>query len=277
MRVSVVVCLGVLFVCAAVCAQMKGTDPGFIRSAVIKHYGTHATVEANSARPMFQAITAFREEYGLRINFEDPPYFSQFDLVQDGTSPHIIWGVVGGAFQSDYPETAAIRSSASEQLTALQIIVTNYNQSSLPGKFEVRQDPDGSFTVVGIGLRDNAGNVEYISPYLDTQLPAGSLLQAPYALLSALTAKTGTQVVPSGISPLAFPGQISIGGNNLRARDILAQICASASKTVQWDLRYDPTARRYILDVVPVVRAQYDTFGGKTTVPVGQQIFGRRG
>src|SRR5713226_1423210 len=47
--------------------------PKFMESAVVEHRGTFATVTASDPRPLLQAVTALREEYGWVIDFEDPP------------------------------------------------------------------------------------------------------------------------------------------------------------------------------------------------------------
>jgi len=92
-----------------------------------------------------QAVEAIHEQYGWIVDYEDPPYQSQFDLVDD-TDPawkknhpddHAV-RVAGGFFQSHFPEPSTI-SSGDAKLQILQKLVDDYNASANPGKFAVRK------------------------------------------------------------------------------------------------------------------------------------------
>jgi hypothetical protein len=58
----------------------------YMENAEVRHLADSITVSANDARPLAQAVTALSEEFGLAIDFEDPPYYSKYDLVDD-TAP----------------------------------------------------------------------------------------------------------------------------------------------------------------------------------------------
>ena len=58
----------------------------YMERGVIEHQHGTATVKADCARPLAQAITAVREEYGWAVDYEDPPYHSKYD-VMDMTNP----------------------------------------------------------------------------------------------------------------------------------------------------------------------------------------------
>jgi hypothetical protein len=269
MRISRLFLMGVMCFCTALSAQ-EVKDRGFIREGVIRHYGTHATLEANSDKPLLQAIIAFRAEYGLRINYEEPPYWSKFDVLDISDAYARVLIIAGGPFKSDYAESVNFRNSPQEQANALSKIVSDYNQSSNPGQFAVRQELDGSFTVVGISVKDANGNAQSVSSFLDTpvSIPSDSRFAfvAIREVLAAVSAKTGIKADSIGVSPHYLNAKVTIGGNNIPARKLLSEICASSSLKLHWDLIYDPTAPEYLLSIEPVVRAQYDTFGRKTIV-----------
>ena len=56
--------------------------PKYMDHAIIKHGTSGATVVANYSVPLFQAISAIREEYGWVVNWEDAPCYSQFDTFE---------------------------------------------------------------------------------------------------------------------------------------------------------------------------------------------------
>ena len=51
--------------------------------AEIHYLPNAAVVSANDPRPLAQAVKALSEEYAWVIDFEDPPYYGDSDLVDD--------------------------------------------------------------------------------------------------------------------------------------------------------------------------------------------------
>ena len=92
MRLTVTLFATVLFF-TEVYGQQVQSQSHFMRRAMVEHHAGSATVVANDPRPLFQAITAVREEYGWVVDYEEPPYFSKYDLV-DTTDP--AWRAAGG-------------------------------------------------------------------------------------------------------------------------------------------------------------------------------------
>src|ERR1700752_3192138 len=134
-----------LIVPSLILAQLS-TKPTFQDAAVVQHNGAGGTLIANFPRPLMQAIEAISQEYGWTIDFEDPPYSSNFDLVDDtdptwrANHPNAkgVTRVSGGLFQSNFPEPSAISDNAEEQV--LQKLVSDYYSSGNPGKFRVRRE-----------------------------------------------------------------------------------------------------------------------------------------
>ena len=180
------------------------TKPSFMDAAVVQHNGAMASVTANSPRPMMQAVEAIGQEYGWLVDYEDPPYVSHFDLVDD-TDPNwrashpngkAVTRVSGGLFQTSLPEPSSIASGdAAEQV--LQALVAGYNSSGNPGKFAVRKQAGGRYTVVGTARKDENGQDESVNAILDTpiaipvqQRDAEETLQL---ILDTLTAKSASR------------------------------------------------------------------------------------
>jgi hypothetical protein len=151
------------------------TKPSFMNAANVQHNGTVTTVTANDPRPLMQAVEAVSQEYGWLVDYEDPPYVSHFDLVDD-TDPKwreshpngkSVTRVSGGLFEVSLPEPSSIATGdAAEQV--LRALVTGYNSSGNPGKFVVRKEAGGRYTVIGVSRRDETKRDEPVKPLLDT-------------------------------------------------------------------------------------------------------------
>jgi hypothetical protein len=88
-----------------------------MENAQVRHLADSITVSANDARPLAQAVTALSEEFGWAIDFEDPPYYSKYDLVDDtvpqwrAAHPNTkgVTVIAGDTFQTQFlktPDTA---------------------------------------------------------------------------------------------------------------------------------------------------------------------------
>src|SRR5260221_1899134 len=150
----------------------------YMENAEVRHLADSITVTANDARPLAQAVTALSEEFGWAIDFEDPAYYSKYDLVDD-TAPQwrdahpIARGVTviaGGTFQTQFPETSGTGGSPAEEEHILDTVVSDYNASTNPGRFSVRNEGDGRFAVVGTYVKDENGQDQAVSPILDTPI-----------------------------------------------------------------------------------------------------------
>jgi hypothetical protein len=110
---SVIVVAAIVILAASSAAQIQERHARYMDRAEVRHSANSASVVANSPRPLAQAITALSEEYAWVIDFEDPPYYSRHDLVDD-TAPQWrashpnakgVTAVSGDSFESQYPET----------------------------------------------------------------------------------------------------------------------------------------------------------------------------
>lgn len=247
----------------------------FRYGGTIAHHEGSATVEASGARPMDQAVEAVSLEYGWIVDYEDPPYQSNFDVgsIPWPAHPGLKWAVpASGTFESTYTEGVDTWSSSAAERNVLEKIVSDYNQSGNPGKFVARELPDGSFDVIGVALRDDRGNITPISPILDTpiSLPAGTYGgMTMLSLITRAVSKAAGIEVDAGAPVNALArSSVTTGGATMSARSLLCQTVDAAAVKLVWELRFDPQTKSYGLAVYPAMRAQYDAFGKRSLVPV---------
>jgi hypothetical protein len=263
----------------ALYGQQVDSRHHFMPKALVKHQAGSATVIANDPRPLFQAITAVREEYGWAVNYEDPPYFRKYDLVDD-TDPQ--WraahpgskGVTipaGGFFQSSYPEGQIIYTASGEE-EVLRKIVSDCNRTNNPGKFRVLRNGNGSFSVIGISSRNANGNLQNVIPILETRisLPNSkrSGAQTVNLILIVLSARLGKTVVLGTMAVnLMMQAQIEIGGDNVSARSLLVQMLDAVSAwffqatghalQLLYDVNYDGDDNCYSLGIFGAERPNH--------------------
>jgi hypothetical protein len=249
--------------------------------ADVRHLANLASVTANSPRPLAQAVTALREECAWVIDFEDPPYYSKYDLVDD-TAPQWraahptakgVTAIAGDTFQTQFPENPDAATSLAEEEHILDRVVLDYNASTNPGRFSIRNEGDGRFAVVGTYVKDENGQDQAVSPILDTpisvQADTRDALTTIHIILKALSAKSQIQVVPGLLALNALhQTQVTVGGENIPAGTLLLQTLSAAKIKLYWDLYYDHDVNKYAFSVLPLVKANYDASGNRTTVLV---------
>ena len=254
----------------------------YMKAGSIQHHGTSATVLANDPRPLYQAITTVREEYGWIVHFEDPPFHSDYDFIDD-TDP--LWraahpgakgarGLAGGSFQADYPEgpdTYGPRANSSgEEERILDKIVLDYNQSGNPGKFAVQQQADGSYAIIGQTVKDDHGNDQFVGSLLDTPISVAygtrNAFESLSLIIAAISAKTGAKLMLGTLPTNTFvQSEVTIGGDNIPARDLLLQLVSGIKRKLVWNLLCGED-HLCALNLAIASRAHYDTFGNKSLV-----------
>jgi hypothetical protein len=254
-------------VAVSVCLYAQRVPPPepFMRLGTVEHHGATATVSANEPRPLRQAIAAVGAEYGWVVDFEDPPYFSKFDLVDD-TDPawrashpdaKAVTRIAGGAFRSDFPEPSHTDGRYADEDATLQKIVSDYNTSGNPGQFVLRKESNERYSVVGVGLKNDTGESVPVAPILDATISIPGEARTPRETLNAicqtLSSTTGIKVMFSlGPSSNGYGApDATIGGTNVSARTLLIETMAAAHVGIipKWHLLYDADAHEYILNI----------------------------
>ena len=260
---------------------VRQPHPRYMDHAEVRHLDNSVTVTADAPRPLADTVMALSEEYAWVIDFEDPPYYSKYDLVDD-TNPK--WRaahptakgftlIAGDRFQTQFPENPHAASSSAEEEHILETVVSDYNASTNPGRFSVVNEGDGRFAIVGTHVKDEQGQDQAIGPILDTPISIPEETRDAYitieTILDALTAKTHIKVslglVPSNA---LMRTQVSIGGQSVPARVLLLRTLSAVQAKLYWHLYYDHDARWYALNVAPLRQAEYDASGNRRTVLV---------
>jgi hypothetical protein len=222
------------------------------------------------------ALSAVAREYGWILYFEDPPYYSHYDVIDD-TDPK--WRanhpaekgalrIAGGAFESRYQEGPDIRRSAGEEAT-LKSVVSDYNAGGKnPGKFFVRRMGEG-YAVIGQAVKDESGRDQEVRAILDTPISIAPQTRDPREavrlILTTLSARTKRRFVLMSYPLNIFrsAGQVDFGGKDIPARKLLVEILDETCSwcVLQWDLLYDPDLDAFCLNVNVATQAKMNTQG----------------
>lgn len=253
----------------------------YIENAEVRHLANSTvTVTANDSRPLAQAVTAVSEEFGWPVDFEDPPYYSKYDLVDD-TAPEWraahpntkgVTVIAGDTFQTQFLKTPDSGTLPPDAERVLGSVVSDYNATANPGRFTVRNEGDGRFAIVGTYVKDENGQDETKSPILDTPISipqetrdANTTIEI---ILNALTVKSQIKVAPFMVPRALARSQVTVGGENIPARILLQQTLSAAKMKLVWRLYYDHDVNMYGFSLLPLMKANYDASGNRTTVLV---------
>ena len=219
----------------------------YLRHATISENAGTIQIEANSPRPLAQALDALQQKYGWLTGYEDPRFISKSDL----TEPASVGGQIfpsGGSFKAEFP------SSISDEEKALQILVDAYNHSENPGRFELRKTKQGRLTLVGTQAKNAQGTLSQQKPPLDT--PITLLTRERTAtdtielISKEITEQRGVKIT-LGVSPRAVVDhtKVKVGGAKVPARELLLQIISQLHGNFYWRLLFDPNSKAYFLDL----------------------------
>jgi len=253
--------------------------PNFLDRAVIRHDGHQVTVVANDSLPLLQAIDALRLEYGWQVNWESAPSYSDFDLVDD-TSPK--WRIAhpteagvtrpaGGVFTATFPEPDT--SDPGAERLAITRLLQRYNATDNPGRYVLRAEPNGQLAVIGEQVRDETGALRRISPVLDTPITLTraerTVEETINLIFAALESATGKRIVFAELSHSLFINtHVNIGGERIKARELLEQAFASTQRPILYDLCYNADVPAYIISTSLAMKEESDGIGGHKLVPV---------
>jgi hypothetical protein len=252
-----------LSVCAMALAadQAAPPKPKFWDRATIEQADGTVSVRANSSRPLEQAIEAIRQEYGWTVDYEEPPYES-YDLV-DNTDPGWrgahptakgVTRIAGGLFTATFYAGSDMSSGSPDEERALEKVVADYNASGNPGRFMLKAEGADRLSIVGIGIRDSSGNERTVTPILDTRislpLQEHDVVEAMKLISQAVSEKSPYKVEP-GNAPtnLSIQTRMRVGGDNLTARELFAQVAAATRLRTIWLLLWDADAHCYFMNM----------------------------
>lgn len=250
--------------CSLVCAQQPQPAPTakdpvpaaspYLREASITQTEGTLHIAANSPRPLTQVLDALRQKYGWALEYEDPRYTSKLDLVErPGLNDVPLTVPAGGGFSVDAAVGSAATAPPAEDKT-LQLIVDAYNQSKNPGRFGLRKNEGGGYSVVGIGAQDDKGKILVQEAPLDLPISLPEQPRTASETVQLICQKVAEQShVPMavGVTPRALMDhkEVKVGGVKTPARTLLAHTLESTGHPMYWRLLFDPKSKGYFLDV----------------------------
>lgn len=256
----------------------------YLRRALVEHVSpSTGRISANDPQPMRQVVEGISQTYGLLIDYEEPPFFSSYDVViinrawrakHPNAKPYL--GISGGAFTSDFPEIVPARLDASAKI-ALEKITADYNRSNNPGRFMVRVDGPHRLSVVGTSMRDQNGRQIAAHALLDTHVNVSGLRQGNAeeiveALCVELTKASGLSVAPGTMPPnMMIQTRVTLDTGSdvsIQARKVLMQISAAAKYSLVWSLNWDPNQRFYVLNLTAAEKFEKRPDGTIQPIPL---------
>lgn len=235
---------------AAVLLCLGGSVTAFAQQGAIFEWETGFTLEVDDPRPLAGAVRTLADRYGWQVNYEDPPYTYLGD-VRDAATPDYRkkhpktkagWGPRGGTFEFRY-ERPADAAPSNQPLLALQELIGRYNDTGLPGKFEVRRVSE-AFHIEPVQTRDVNG----------LWVPVSSLLDRPVSLPEEERTALRTlelifqQVSASGREPrfgtmprnFLAHARLSIGASGEPAYEVVQRLLDATGRRTAWQLFCQP-------------------------------------
>jgi hypothetical protein len=218
-----------------------------IKKPLIYQVGNVVHIHAEGPRPLLRALDALQDKYGWVVDYEDPQYPADLDLATNEPSllrrRHPNGRNLKGSLTVEFNSGPAPDSPPDED-SILKILVDSYNQSDADGEFELRKEQDGRFDVVGIGVRDQQGEVSSRQPILDLLITLRTKRRSADETIALICQKVGQQskipVNPSGIAEdVPGNGTVAVGGMRVRARTLLSRTLATMVEHLSWRLLYD--------------------------------------
>lgn len=222
----------------------------YSREAILAAGNIH--LAANDPRPLAQAVDALQQEYHWPISYEDPPYAAASDLTEIPSTddPHKMMKVPGGhIFNVEFPPGKSPTAAPDEEKT-LRLVIDAYNHSGNPGQFELTSI-ETRWDVIGRSARDEHGSsVKQDNPLdLNISLPSQARTgrDTIVALADAISEHSKFSV-SVGVSPGFMKHvNLTVGGDNLSGRTLLARALAATGQQVVWRLLFDPESKSYVL------------------------------
>jgi hypothetical protein len=273
-----VTCLTLLVILQAF-SQTKPDVASYLREAEISEAEGTVHIVANSPRPLQQVLDALYKKYGWAVDYEDPRFTSQLDLVDVADpvthDPHARLLPAGGKFSVDVPavsaappqpastqistspdstKPASAQPDPAEEEKTVRLVVDAYNKSDNPGRFEVRKNSQGNLDVVGIAAHDIKGQIAPQKPTFDTPLTVPRRERTATATIELLcqkiTALRGTRVA-IGVNPrnLLDHTPVTIGATKTPARDLLRQTLTAAHCNCYLRVAFDPTSKGFYINI----------------------------
>lgn len=253
-------------------AQQSTGGQSFKPRADITKGRNSITVDASEPRPLKQAVEAIAEENGWRVDYEDPIYAPGTETV-DANDPSWV-SSHPGALRVKIPNGHRLHSEFSmsavgkgdlDQKFILQSLVDAHRNSGNPGEFTVLSEADGGFVISGTNS-SLAGGV--LSTPISIPHVSRTLHETLDAVFEQLKVVTNTTILVSAVPLPLLDIQITVGAEQIPARDLLRNALNQSGMTLHWTMLYEPTFSRYHFNIARTVLAYQDAQGNRHFVPL---------
>jgi hypothetical protein len=229
-----------------------------LKQALISQSEPTIRLSANAPRPLEQALDTLQQEYGWQVDYEDPQYVSELDVVEvpdpkfPASHSESRTRVPGGAaFHVQF--VIGPKASLDEEKT-LGAVIDSYNQSNNPGQFELRKIAERDFDIVGISAHDKQGRLSPQRALLDLPIIVPVVRRSAsdtVALICKTLAARSHTSVNLGVYPrhLLDYRMVRVGGSAIPARTLLINTLASPGRNFYWRMLFDPDSRTYFLNL----------------------------
>lgn len=227
-----------------------------IKKPLIYQIGQIVHVNATGSRPLLQAVDALQEKYGWIVEYEDPQYPAAIGGAATPPSPpnrrhpNARNNATAG-FSVEFDVTA---NSRPDEQTVLALVVDANNQSNDAGQFELRKEKDGSFVVVGVGVRSPQSETSSQQPILDSLISLEAERRSARETIALICRKVSQQskirvTANDAADSLSGRAIVVVGGADVQARTLLSRTLASMGRNLYWRLIYDSSAKSYELSI----------------------------
>jgi hypothetical protein len=246
----------------------------YIDHPKISRNGNQITMQATSNRPMSLATTGISEEYGYKLDYEDPIFISAAETTNVATPEWIaihpqkreLLIPLGGSFEVRFSEEFNVAGELNKGEIVSKTVST-YNESGLSGRFTVIEESSHDFAVVGLSSDQKQ------SPFLGTRISIPKAQRDGAAtlklILDTVSSKTGIPyVIGSRPTRLLKATNVTVGGDDLIARDLIRQILDETGRSLRWLMLYEPTYNTYHFNLAFIVRDEITGSGWHRYVSV---------
>ncbi len=229
-----------------------------MKKPLIYQIGQIVHINATGPRPLLQAVDALQAKYGWIVDYEDPRY--PREISGSSAQPPIPLRRHANA-ETNVEEGFSVKfnvgptpDSRPDEHMVLALLVDANNQGNAAGEFELRQEREGSFALVGVGIRDPQGESSGQHPILDTTITLASERRSVAETIALICHKLSRQrqisVTINGLAQsLAGREPVAVGGTEVPARALLSRVLAASGSNLYWRLLYDSESQSYQLTI----------------------------
>jgi hypothetical protein len=222
------------------------TSPGLAQSSANNGTQQAAVVKIDSHRPLFEALWRLQDRINTPIRFEESPYENSSELMTSSLQTRSHTSLIvprGGSFEMTLPSRGA------DSYSAVQNVVSEYNNAGLPGMYQVVLRTD-SIDVLPTQVTGSDGVSKAVSPVLIQQITVPTGNRAVLDTLKIILDTTGSlkgKKILLAEAPIVQSG-INFGVENEQFADVIKDLFSKAGvPELTTILLYDPAAKVYYL------------------------------